>query len=196
MMLATWLEDPYIRRILPAIVRRPLDVPPQGSPLVTHTTTIDATDDLTPVFDTYAIARFKAVGSFESKPIACQQFHHLRFEVFSSSSWSGLKLAVHDLRADRDTNLGMPWDRTAGWNPIVVRCPDGPFTIRASDDSQQAWLAVRPPTEMAWASTIAAWMIQQARFIGLFALGICGVAIGSSIANLRRALGQPRAQPS
>ena len=30
-MLASWLEHPYIRRILPAAVRRPLDVRPAGA---------------------------------------------------------------------------------------------------------------------------------------------------------------------
>jgi hypothetical protein len=166
-MLATWLEHPYIRQILPAVVRQPLSL---GTPLAPSQ----------PFLDTYAIGRFKAVGSFQSPPIACQRFHHLQFEMFSSPSWSGLELALREA-SGRETQIQMPWDRVAGWNSVTVPCPSGLFSIIANDGSETAWLAVRPPSEIAWGSTLAASAIQHAKIIGLLALLTTVVALGASV---------------
>jgi hypothetical protein len=177
-MLATWLDHPFIRRILPASVRQPLNL--GTAPSATSTT------DLQPFFDSYALGRFKGVGSFNSQPIACQRFRHLQFEVFSSESWSGLELALRE-ESGRETQIRMPWDRLAGWNSVTAACPDGRFAIIANDSSQTAWLAVRPPAEIAWASTIAASLIQQAKIIGLAALATTGLALALT---LRRSYGR------
>jgi hypothetical protein len=195
-LLAAWLEDPYIRHVLPAAVAHPLELPSPSVSSVPLPATIDANDDLAPLLDTYAIGRFKGVGTFQSQPQTCHQFRHLRFEVSSSASWDGLQLLMHDLGANRDIALGMPVDRSAGWNDVIVRCPSGPFTIAISDNSPTAWISVRPPAEIAWASTIAASMIQDARWIGFLAFFTCGAAVASSVNRLRGTQRESQLQPS
>jgi hypothetical protein len=180
-MLATWLEDPYLRGILPAAIRQPLDVRPREDGPGRGSATPQADGDVQPVFDSYGSARAKGIAHFESQPVSCGQFHHLRFEIASSASWSGLSLALHDLRSGANTPVQMPWNAQGGWNAVSVRCPAGQFTVVADDSSPSAWLAFRQPSEMAWASTIALLVIQQAMLFALAALTVVALAVASSM---------------
>jgi hypothetical protein len=181
-MLATWLEHPYMRRILPAAVRQPLDVHAASSADGGgRVATRQANGDVQPIFDSYSSARAKGIAHFESEPVSCAQFHHLRFEIASSASWSGLSMALHDVRSGANTPVRLPWDAHSGWNAVGVRCPAGQFTIVADDASPTAWLAFRQPAEMAWASTIALLVIQQATIFALAALTAVALATASSV---------------
>jgi hypothetical protein len=184
-MLAMWLEHPYVRRILPAAIRQPLDVRPHDDSEAPTAAAPQANGDVQPVFDSYTTARAKGVAHFESQPLSCGQFHHLRFEIASSGSWSGLSLALHDLRSGANTPVRMPWDAQSGWNAVGVRCPPGQFTVVADDASPTAWLAFRQPAEMAWASTIALLAIQQAMLFALAALTVIALAIASTVGARR-----------
>jgi hypothetical protein len=50
-------------------------------------------------------------------------------------------------------------------------------------------LAVRPPAEIAWASTIAASLIQQAKIIGLAALATTGLALALTLGDRKTRTG-------
>ena len=132
-LLASWLEHPYIRRILPAAVRQPLDIRPPGA----------STDDGAlnpinpqPVFDSYSSDRSDSGASsgpsgeirFESRPVTCQALDHLRFEVASSASWSGLRLSLVTVLGE-ETQVGPPW-LTAALDGNRRSVSEGPFQSR------------------------------------------------------------------
>jgi hypothetical protein len=181
-MLATWLEHPYMRRILPAAVRQPLDVrAADGSDGPNRGATPPANGDVQPIFDSYSGVRANGVAHFESQPLSCGQFHHLRFEIASSTSWSELSMALHDLRSGANTPVRPPWDAQGGWTAVAVRCPAGQFTVVADDASPSGWLAFRQAAEMAWASTLALLIIQQATVFALAAVTVVALAAASSV---------------
>ena len=72
-MLASWLEHPYIRRILPAAVRLPLDVSPRARRPVRDAGLIGAAGYPQPVFDSYASAGATGEARFESQPVTCNR---------------------------------------------------------------------------------------------------------------------------
>src|SRR4029453_16858308 len=108
-----------------------------------------------PVFDSYASSSPTGEARFESQAVTCKDLHRVRFEVASSSSWSGLHLFLRTDGSTQETTVGPPWFNSGGWSSITVRCPATPFTIVAEDSSPQSWFAFREPSEVALGSSIA-----------------------------------------
>ena len=168
MMLAGWLSHPYIRHILPASIRAPLVIETEQT-----TGTFGRTashKDLLSVWDSYAGGRAKGRGRFESKPIACQEYDQVRFEVAGAVRGRGMQLFLQPAAGGRETPLRTPLFADAGWTAVSVRCPAGPFRVVAVDESPTAWFAFRQPAEIGWASSTAESMIQQSWAIGVAAL--------------------------
>ena len=71
MMLAGWLQHPYVRRILPATLRQPIEL---GNALSASATGAGGTpEDRMEAWDSYRGGRAKAQGRFESQPIECRE---------------------------------------------------------------------------------------------------------------------------
>jgi hypothetical protein len=185
-MLASWLEHPYIRSILPAAVRQPLDVRPAGtSPGRGLLESSGAAGYPRPVFDSYGSAGVTCEARFESEPVTCQALRRLRFEVASSASWSGLRLSLQSVETGVETRVGPPWLASGGWVGMTVPCPDGPFKVVAADVSPTSWLAFRQPAEVALGSAIAGSLVQRSRFVGLTAAALALLALGSTVRQWR-----------
>ena len=185
-MLASWLEHPYIRGILPAAVRAPLDVRPVGAPPGRGLLDSSGTAGYPhPVFDSYASAGATGEARFESEPVTCQSLGRLRFEVASSASWSGLQLSLKRLQTGEETRVGPPWLAAGGWVGITAPCPDGPFTVVAVDTSPTSWFAFRQPAEVAFGSAVAGSIVQRSRFVGLTAAALALLALVSTVRGWR-----------
>jgi len=189
-MLANWLEQPSIRRILPAAVRQPLDVRSAGASATGGMQgSSSATGYLQPVFDSYAASDSRGEARFESQPITCQDLRHIRFEVNSSASWSGLQLSLKRLQSGKESRVVPPWFAPGGWFGVSVRCPEGPFTIVAVDSSPTSWFAFRQPAEVALGSALAESLVQRSRFVGLAAVALVLLALGSTVRRWRSSAG-------
>jgi hypothetical protein len=182
-MLASWLEHPYIRQILPAAVRRPLDVRPAGASAGgALLDTAHAGGAPQPLFDSYASG---PGARFESQPVSCRDFRHAQFEIASSANWSGLQLSLQSVESGQETRVSPPWFDARGWATVTVGCPEGPFRVIAVDSSPTSWFAFRQPAEVALGSALAGSLIQQSRFIGFTAIVLVVVALASTIRDWR-----------
>jgi len=166
-MLAGWLSHPYVRQILPAPVRAPLNVREQAGAAAGFAQTVSPGDPL-PVWDSYASGRAKSQGRFESLPLQCLEFDALRFEVAGSPRAPGMRLALKSADG-RETVVRPAWASGSGWSAVTVDCPASAFTVVAADASPTAWFAFRQPTEIGWASAIAESMAERSEIIGFLA---------------------------
>jgi hypothetical protein len=62
-----------------------------------------------------------------------------------------------------------------------VRCPSGPFTVVASDDSPISWFAFRQPAEIGAGSAIAESLIQRSSLLGIVVGGLVLLGLASEI---------------
>jgi hypothetical protein len=179
-MLAGWLVHPYLREVLPATIRQPVDLRPRSGADATFVQT-SSPNDLVPVWDSYVNGRAKARGKFESEPTHCRTFHALRFEVAGGARDAGMSLAVKDTVTGRETAVRPPIGAGSGWTGVTVPCPSNAFTVIAADDSTTEWLAFRQPTEIAWLSALAESTILGWRVIALGAALVSAAAIALSV---------------
>jgi SAM-dependent methyltransferase len=185
-ILANWLEHPSIRRILPTAVRQPFDLRSEGASASGNTpVSSGVTGYPPPVFDSYAVADSRGEARFESQPINCRDLGRIRFEINSSTSWSGLRLSLKRVGSGEESRVVPPWFVPPGWFGVSVRCPEGSFTVVAVDASPTSWFAFRQPAEVALGSALAESVIQQSRLVGLAALALVLLALGSTVARWR-----------
>jgi hypothetical protein len=179
-MLGGWLLHPYIRHILPAVVRQPIALRARDDAQDIFVPTASP-KDLIPVWDSYAAGRAKARGRFESEPTRCAEYGRVRFEVAGATRNAGMHLALKDTVTGRETVVRPPFGSGSGWTGVSVPCPPNAFTVVATDDSTTAWMAFRQPTEIGWLSAIAESTIQRWRVVAVGAALLLAVAIGASL---------------
>ena len=195
-MLASWLEHPYIRGILPAAVRAPLDVRPVGEPPGRGLLDSSGAAYPQPVFDSYASAGATGEARFESEPVTCH--------IARTPAVRGLQLgelvrpaAVAQALADRSGDASRPAlarRRRMGGNHCP--CPDGPFTVVAVDTSPTSWFAFRQPAEVAFGSAVAGSVVQRSRFVGLTAAALALLALDLDGPRMAVANREPRIDAS
>ena len=103
----------------------------------------------------------------------------MRFEVAGDVRARGMQLLLRPVGGGRDTPVRPPLVAGAGWTAVSVRCPDGPFTVVAIDESPTAWFAFRQPAEIGWASSTAESMIQQSWAFGAAAILMAFLAVAA-----------------
>lgn len=180
-LLLMRLQDPYIRRILPAAVRAPIRVAPamitENSFALDATYDVAARDPLVPSWGSYSARANAAEGRFESEPIApCTAGRVLRFDVAGHLGFDDHLLAVRDVRTGREDPAVRSGPVRNGWSTATVACPEGPFTIVAVDHSRWSWFAFRPPVEIGTASIAAERVIDAAWPLLLAGVILLGVA--------------------
>jgi hypothetical protein len=180
--LASSLQNPYIRLILPPTVREPVHVEPR---VVTNDAFVsegwDPATERDPL-ETHAWGSFsakgqRAQGRFESQPIAHCQGSYLRFQVSGYLGQPGHYLALTELRSGRDLPVRPRELARERWILALVPCPDGPFTITAVNERPDSWFAFREPIEIAWASRMAEALIARSAGLLLVALAMAVLAV-------------------
>jgi hypothetical protein len=173
--LASVLQDPYIRRVLPATVRAPVHVEPR---VVTNDAFVsEGSDPVTPrdplarAWGSFSGQRHRAQGRFESQPIAsCQRGTHLRFPVAGYLGLPHQYLAVKELRSGRELEVRPGRLARESWISALVPCPDAPYAVIAVDESPDDWFAFREPVEVGGGSPVVESLIARSSELLLVAL--------------------------
>jgi hypothetical protein len=182
--LATLLQDPYIRSILPAAVRMPMRVEPRAitSDAFVMNSAYAGTIPQDPLARSWwsmsALGR-KARGQFESQPMTCQVGGQIRFEVAGYLGWEGNYLAIRNLRTGNDVAVMPAHLARERWAEVVVPCPRDAFKIVGADETESSWFAFREPVEIGWPSVAAEVLIRNSRevFVVLLAGALLAVAL-------------------
>jgi hypothetical protein len=156
--LVRYLNNPWVRPILPACVRDPLKVLPESvSGFVTNGPFHPKPRIAGEVFwSSYTADGATNKGRFESLPVSRSRFPFLEFRVAGDLGKPGLSVTLLDLNSGRTTAVkpGRPPGST--WQTCRVRAPQGDFKIIAIDESSTGWFAFQAPREVAWLSWVAA----------------------------------------
>jgi hypothetical protein len=179
--LADVLQDPDIRRILPASIREPIHVRPR---LITNGAFVPESLDVAIPHDplargwlSYSSEGKRAQGRFESAPAGpCRAGGHLAFQVSGYLGWEGQYLAVKDLRTGVERAVRTSRAPEEHWVEATVPCPDGLFAIVSIDATADSWFGFREPVECGWASPLVESLIGTSRALLLAALALAVLA--------------------
>jgi hypothetical protein len=176
------LQDPDVRRILPASVREPIPVWPK--PSADHAFVREGGDRRIP---SDPVARGwwslsddgrRAQGRFESAPTGpCRAGGRMAFQIAGYLGWEGQRLAVKDLQTGSERAIVLPEVAKERWVETRVPCPDGPFSIVAVDASPDSWFGFREPVEVGWLSPIVESLIASSRVLLIVALALAVVLL-------------------
>jgi hypothetical protein len=194
--LVKYLDNPWVRRILPACVRDPLKVVPES---VTGFVTNGAARAKPRIpgevsWGSYTKDGAATKGRFESLPVSRSKFPFLEFRVAGDLGKAGLSLTLIDLSSGKTTAV-IPSETAGGnWRNCRVRAPSGDFKIVASDESSNGWFAFQSPREVGWLS----WASVEVASLGgwIFATGLtlylAGVVV---VLRSRQDRDSPRCEP-
>ncbi len=179
--LARLLSHPALRAILPTNLRdelQPVRITPD--PASGFRTDGLALEIPKPAYAT-------SWGSFDLEtghaPVGMTEFHFpaggrtswLTFSVATTTQAPGLTLALIDENGVEHPVI-LPAHTGPTWEPVVVRRPAGPFTLRVTDQSPAASLAFTLPKEIGFATLVSDFLQAQAIWIALLGLTLTGLA--------------------
>jgi hypothetical protein len=176
--LAQFLQDPYIRRVLPSAVRAPLRMEPRtvtGNAFVPEGFyQIIPRDPLLHSWGSLSAAHNPAMGRFESQSLRCHGF--LKFELAGYVGQPNQRLALKDLASAREFAVRAEQIPREQWLETLVPCPGGPFAIVAVDEDPATWFAFREPVEVPRGSLMAESLINSSSGLLVAALMLAFVA--------------------
>jgi hypothetical protein len=180
--LAALLQDPDVRRFLPASIREPIRVQPR---LITNAAFVPEAldtgiprDPLVRGWWSLSDEGRRAQGRFESAPAGpCRAGGHLAFQVSGYLGWKGQYLAVKDLRTGLERAVRPSRVAEESWVEARVPCPEGPFAIVAIDATPDSWFGFREPVEYGWASPLVESLIGRSRALLLAGLALAVLAV-------------------
>ena len=159
--LINLLNDPAIRRILPASIRPPLRVLPeeggrsfirQGLPAGFQNPPFEQ------AWGSFTGEREGERGTMTSQPLA-SRFPYLQFEI-ASKLRPTLALALRGSGGEEQrVRIG---EKTRGpWRHGFVKLPDREARIVARDEDPAGWFAFREPRELGRLSYVAEWLVRR-----------------------------------
>jgi hypothetical protein len=186
--MAAYLDDPTIRKILPAIVRPalPIEIRQEtGHAFVAkgYPTELD-----TPPYErswgSYSQSGREARGSFES-----QSFHsaspYLQFEV-AGNVRGEMSLSLRDEETGREMRINSKARLNENWRSAIVSVPGGKVHIVANDDSAKKWFAFREPRELGRFSYYAQRAVSNGKYLLIFGLAIVTLLMVNALVGLSR----------
>ena len=172
--LVKYLDNPWVRPILPACVRDPLKVVPESAAgFVTNG--IPRVKPRIPgevSWGSYTADGPRNQGRFESLPVAKSKLPFLEFRVAGDLGNPGLSLSLLDLSSGKTTAVKPRQTPGDHWQSCRVRAPRGDFKIIASDQSDSGWFAFQAPREVGWLSWTAVRLTSFGGGLFLAGLGI------------------------
>jgi hypothetical protein len=180
-ILASVLQDPFIRRILPADVRQPVRLRPRlvtnGAFVLDGSYPITPRDPLSAAWGSYTGQGDAALGRYESQIVdPCQLNGYLQFSVAGYLGLPRHSLAVRDLQSGRELEVRPGKLAREDWSKVRVSCPPGPYEIIAIDGRSDNWFAFREPVEVGWASPAAELLIAWSPQLLLVAVAMAVLA--------------------
>jgi hypothetical protein len=179
MLVNAWLRHGHVRDILPPVIRPALrlqPVTPANAFAIEGVAPNTPRSGLRPFRGSYTDDGSGEQGAFESQPVRCRVASHLKLQMAGDLGAAGLSLALRESNGTTiDISLAAPVrDR---WVNRTLRCPDGWFSVVATDSSPDHWFAFTDPVEAGWMSLIAEWFIARAHILFLASLAVCALAL-------------------
>jgi hypothetical protein len=187
--LLRYMDNPWIRPLLPSCVRDPLKVVPESvTGFVTNGAALIKPRIPGEVYWTsYTAQGVRSAGRFESQPIPRTRFAYLEFRIAGDLGKPGLSLSVLDLSSGKTTEVRPTRPPGNSWQACRVKAPPGDFKLIAADESTNGWFAFQPPRELARLSHA----VDQAVCFGipLFFVGLAlyGTGLALALGNRTRA---------
>jgi hypothetical protein len=176
------LQQPILRRLLPAAVRQPMRVQPQTvtneafAPYGAYPTTPN--DPMRPAWGSYTARGNPSMGDFESQRLpSCESGGNLSVPVAGYLGVADLYLAVRDLGTGETHEIEPDRPAREDWVNVTVPCPEGSFVVVGVDRRSDYWFAFREPVEIGWASIHAERLIENSFRLMLIALAVMVVAV-------------------
>jgi hypothetical protein len=176
------LQQPILRRLLPAAVRQPIRVQPRTVtneafvPYGAFPTTPN--DPMRPAWGTFTARGNPSQGDFESQSLPpCESGGRLNVPVAGYLGLADLHLAVRDLTTGETHAIEPDGLAREDWVNVTVPCPKGSFAMVAVDRRPDYWFAFREPVETGWASVRAESLIEGSFRLMLGALALVVVAV-------------------
>jgi hypothetical protein len=164
--LQSLLDDPAVRGGLPANVRAPLALAPDGVtafvPFGAYPS-VPRQDDL-PGFGSYAETGNPTVGEFRSSPLYTD-FPYVRIDLAGYLPDTGLSLALDCVPAApcRPTAVYPADFARESWRGIYARVPQPQFRVAANDATQTLWQAFSAPVEVGRLSVMSDALVNKLR---------------------------------
>jgi hypothetical protein len=186
--LAMLLDDPSIRRILPAIVREPLRIEKESDRNAAFIPNGCPPDIPNPpyerVWGSFTNVGAAARGSMETQPFT-PHLHYLQIDI-AGYLRSGLTLTVRGEQGANNTRRFVPVDQVDNyWRRGYVAVPEKTVRIIATDENEAEWFAFREPRELARFSYYTLKVIAKGKLV--FLAGIC-IWVGLCFNQLGRRL--------
>jgi hypothetical protein len=179
--LATLLQDPDIRRILPGSVREPFRVQPRAvsnDAFVPDGSPVRSPDPWTTMWGSYGSRGRGDEGRFDSELLQkCAVGGRLQFQVSGYLGGPNQYLAVSEMNSGRERPVIPSRVPREIWLRASVPCPTGPFSIVAIDADPDSWFAFRAPVEVGRGSLLSEWLISKARALLFASLALAVLAV-------------------
>jgi hypothetical protein len=180
------LADPFVRSVLPAAVRAPLSIEPESAGgFVRGNLPHDAAPaPIEPTFcDFPKMSGAAGGGQFRSQPIQ-PTLPYLRFELTGYFIGPGEELGL--LGPEAAVAVPLPPSPGTGWINRIVRRPEGPVRVLATDARSDAWFGFSAPVELGTLSMWAHKSIHRWRSLVSMGLGLSLLALGWAAARWSR----------
>jgi hypothetical protein len=186
--LAGLLDNPAIRKILPAIIRPAL-------PLAVHRQSGDAfiangfpaalaTPPYERAWGSYSQLGPEARGSMETESFR-SALPYLQFEI-SGALRSGTALTLRDDDTGNEVRVNSPARLNENWRSAVVPVPGGNVHIKASDESATRWFAFREPRELGRFGYYAQHAVANGKYIFIFSVAIFTLMMAATLRGSSR----------
>jgi hypothetical protein len=152
------LDNQTLRKILPACIRAPLPLElaenqgfsaegiPSGLPPLTHRK----------VLGSWKADKGPAVSEYLSQPVS-SGFGWLVLDIAGGGLGTSLEILPSQGPAVR-VDVGQ---LGRGWRKVMVKTPKGPFRLRATDRSEQSYIAFSMPRELAAGGYYTRWILSK-----------------------------------
>jgi hypothetical protein len=180
--LAEWLDDPTIRKILPAVVRPalPLEIRyDAGSAFIAkgYPAAI-ANPPYEKTWGSYSESGTEARGSMESESFR-SDLPYLQFEVAGNPRGATV-LSLRNVKTGKEARVATEIRTNPDWRASIVRVPGHDLKIIARDDSMEDWIAFREPRELGWLSYYTQQLVSNRQNLFRVGAAILAVAITSA----------------
>jgi hypothetical protein len=177
--LAGLLDNPAIRKILPAIIRPALPITAQeetGNAFVVNGYPAALT---TPAYErawgSYSQSEREARGWMKSETFH-SAFPYLQFEV-AGALRAGTSLSLRDDATGKEVRVNSPARLNENWRSAIVPVPGSEMHIIANDDSATKWFAFREPREWGRFGYYAQLAVANGKYVFIFSVAVFALTI-------------------
>lgn len=181
--LGEFLDDPTIRKILPAIIRPAVPISIRHETGHAFIANGYPTEIVNPPYQktwgSYSQAGAEARGSVESENFR-PELPYLQFEV-AGNPRGATALSLHDGKTGKEARVAADRPTDDNWRAGIVRVPGHELHIIGRDDSLEDWIAFREPRELGRLSYYTQQIVANRQNLFRVAVAVLAVAITTGL---------------